>query len=261
VKSLVARYPLPFAVLVTLAAYALDAASRLSLPSKPVSSASDLPPAALEPPTETERVLTALRSSETTYWLLTILLALALVALLGWWREAGINERPHLRRALPLALFPLLTAALALSGGMEVLGPGFLIAALLGALLVALGEELLFRGVVLRALAPIGARRAVALTALLSGVLWYARSAAAGPGPEAVLLAALAVGGGFVYGALRWRLSSVWPAFVVHAVLAFVVAVSAPAGSLYLLFLLLSTFGFVLYGLFLLRKPAFSATR
>jgi membrane protease YdiL (CAAX protease family) len=257
-KSLVARFPLPFAALVTLAAYALDAASRFSLPSKPVSSVSDLSPAALEPPTETERVLSALRSSESIYWLLTIALALALVALLGWWREAGIVGRPG-ARALPLALFPLLTAALALSGGIEVLGPGFLVAALLGALLVALGEELLFRGVVLGALAPIGARRAVALTALLSGLLWYARSAADGPGPEAVLLAALAVGGSFVYGALRWRLGSVWPAFVVHAVLAF--AVAAPAGVPYLIFLLLSTFGFVLYGLFLLRKSAINAAR
>jgi membrane protease YdiL (CAAX protease family) len=220
----------------------------------------DLTPQALEPPTESERVFDALRSSESTYWLLTILLALVLVALLGWWREAGLVGRPH-RRSLPLVLFPLLTGALALSGGLEVLGPGFLVAALLGAILAALGEELLFRGVVLRGLAPLGARWAVSITALLSGGLWYARSVADGPGPEAVLLAALAIGGGFAYGALRWRIGSVWPAFLVHAVLAFVVAVGAPAGGPYLLFLFLSTFGFVAYGLFLLRNPSVNAAQ
>jgi len=259
-KGLVARFPLLFAALVTLASYGLDEASRFSLPSRPVGSVDDLSPSALEPPTESERVLDALRSSESTYWLLTVLLALLLVALLGWWREAGVTASPRWR-ALPLALFPLLTAALAISGGLEVLGPGFLVATLLGAILVALGDELLFRGVVLRGLAPLGARRAVSIAALLSGALWFARSSADGPGPEAVLLSALAVGGGFAYGALRWRLGSVWPSVAVHAVLAVAVGVGAPAGGPYLLFLLLSTFGFVAYGLFLLRDPARNAAR
>jgi membrane protease YdiL (CAAX protease family) len=70
-----------------------------------------------------------------------------------------------------------------------------------------------------------------------------------------VLLAALTIGGGFLYGALRLRLASVWPVMAVHAVFGSVVAASAPGGARYLAFLLLSTLGFVLYGLYLLRKP------
>jgi len=162
--NFVARFPFVFAVFVTAIAYVLDEVSRFSLPSRPVASVDDLSPQALEPPTESERVFDALRSSESTYWLLTILLAFALVALLGWWREAGFVGRPRWR-ALYLLWLPALAGALALSGGLEVLGPGFLIAAVLGAVLVAVGEEALFRGVVLRTLRPLGFRLAVSLAA------------------------------------------------------------------------------------------------
>lgn len=253
-RSFVARYPMVFAVLVALSAFGLDSLSRARLPSRPIASAGDLSPAALEPPSEAERVVSTLQGSESVYWVLVAVLALALTAGLGWWRETGLVGRPRWRN-LRLAWFPVLVLALALPGGLRVTSWGFLVSVLLGSFLVAVGEEMLFRGVVLRALSWRGVRMAVATTAVLSGAVWLARSWVAGPGPEAVLLTALAVGGGFAYGALRWRTASVWPGVSLHFALGSVSILAAPPAGLYLAFLFLGTFGSVAYGLFLLRNP------
>jgi hypothetical protein len=64
----------------------------------------------------------------------------------------------------------------------------------------------------------------------------------------------LAVGGGFAYGALRWRTASLWPAVGVHLALALARDIAAPGERAYQLLLLLTTVGFVVYGLILLRN-------
>jgi hypothetical protein len=69
-----------------------------------------------------------------------------------------------------------------------------------------------------------------------------------------VRLTALAVCGGFTYAALRWRTGSLLPVIAVHAAFAFAVDVATLGTFAYRITMLLSTLGFVFYGLFLLRN-------
>ena len=99
--------------------------------------------------------------------------------------------------------------------------------------------------------------RAVVVTSLLSGVVAFGMLTLARPWPEALLLAALTVCGGFTYAALRWRTASVQPTIGAHLAFALPFSISTPDTVPYLLPLLAlaCTVGFVAYGLFLLRNP------
>ena len=253
VGRLANRRPLVFSLLVVLVLFALTALSRLVIPRTPVGNVDELPEEAFEPPSGLALISSEVRSPDTLFWALAILLALGLFAWAGWWREAGFNL-PYRPRNLRLLWFPLLVGALTLTGGVFVSGAASLIAALLIALVATVGEELLFRGVVWRALVPKGPVSAMVLTSLLSGILVFGRTATAGPWPEAVRLAALATCGGFTFAALRWRTTSIWPAIVAHATLALAADVATLGTTTYRLMMGLSTLGFVAYGLFLLRN-------
>jgi membrane protease YdiL (CAAX protease family) len=195
-----------------------------------------------------------MRSPDTLFWALAILLALGLLVWTGWWREAGFN-RPSQWRNLRLLWFPLLVGALTLSGGIFIPGPASLASTFLTVLAATFGEEIIFRGLVWRALAPKGPVRAMILTSLLSGLLVLGRTATDGPWPEARDLTVLTICGGFTYGALRWRTSSIWPVILIHTAFAFAVDIATLGTVTYPLMLLFSTLGFVAYGLYLLRNP------
>ncbi len=153
IKSFIARHPLIFSLLVTLALFGLTAVSRAALPTYVVASVTDLPPEALEQPSAWERAFSSIESSENLFQVLAILLAVALLAALGWWREAGFN-RPSRWRNLHLLWFPLLVGTLSLLGGVEATEPALFVPAMLGLLITVFGEELFYRGIVWRALAP-----------------------------------------------------------------------------------------------------------
>lgn len=251
-KTFATRYPLLFSILLTLALLGLAFGSKALRPRNPVSNVSDLPPEALRQPTEVERVLTVLLSFENLFWVLSAVLAVALARSLGRWDETGFN-RPSRWRDLYLLLPPLLVGALALSGGLRTESLPLLAATLLGVSVAAFAEETLYRGVAWRVLAPKGLLRAAVASALLSGVLRYGGTLLSRPWPEATQAAVLAACGGFTYAALRWRTGSLWPAIALSAALGYAYALYSPGGLLFLAVLLLSTVGFVLYGLFLLR--------
>ena len=105
-----------------------------------------------------------------------------------------------------------------------------------------------------RALIEKGPVLAVATTSLLAGLLVLGRTATDGPWPEAVRLAALTLCGGFTYGALRWRTTSIWPVILVHTAFALAVGIATLGTFRFRLVILLSTVGFVAYGLHLLRN-------
>lgn len=65
---------------------------------------------------------------------------------------------------------------------------------------------------------------------------------------------ALAVCGGFTYAALRWRTASLWPVIAIHAAFAFAVDIATLGAVTYRIMMILSTLGFVAYGIFLLRN-------
>ena len=251
-KTFANRRPLLFCVLLTLALLGLALGSRALLPRATVSNVRDLPPEALRAPTESERALGVLLSFESLFWLLAAVLALVLARALGPWGETGFN-RPSRWRNLALLLPPLLVGALALSGGLRNESVPLLAATLLGVLVAAFAEETLYRGIAWRVLARGGLVRAAVATALLSGVLRFGGTLLSGPWPEATQAAVLAVCGGFTYAALRWRTASIWPVILLHAALSCAYALYSPGGLLFLAVLLLSTLGFLLYGLFLLR--------
>ena len=253
-RRFASRHPFAFCVLVTLAVFGLDLASRAVLPRTPVGDIQKLPQYAFEPPVGLALILSNMRSPDTLFWALTTVLALGLLVWIGWLREAGFNRMSQWRN-LRLLLFPLLVCALTLSGGLFGSGPASLVSAFLTAFVAAFGEEIVFRGLLWRAIAPAGPLRAVILTSLLSGLLVLGMKATEGPWPEAVRLTALTFCGGFTYGALRWRTTSIWPAILVHAVFAFAVSIATLGAFTYPLMMLLSTLGFVAYGLYLLRNP------
>jgi uncharacterized protein len=254
VRRFASRHTFAFSVLVTLAVFALDLASRAAIPRTPVGNIAKLPQKAFEPPVGLGLILSDLKSSDTLFWALATLLALGLLVWTGWWREAGFTRASQWRH-LRLLLFPLLVSALTLSGGVFGSGPASLASAFLTALVATFGEEIVFRGLLWRALMPAGPVRAVILTSLLSCLLVLGRNATEGPWPEAVRLMALTFCGGFTWGALRWRTTSIWPVILIHTIFAFAVGIATLGTFTYPIMMLLSTLGFVAYGLYLLRNP------
>lgn len=248
------RRPVVFCLLVTLALFVLTALSRVSFPRRPVGNIERLPQKTFEPPTGLDRIVSDLKSPDVLFWGLAILFAVVLLIWTGLLREAGFN-RP-ITRNLRLLWFPLFVGSLALSGGVFVAGFDALISTFLVVLVAVFAEELLFRGLLWRALAPVGPVGATILTSLLAGALIFGRSFTDGPWPEAVRLTALTVCSGFTYGALRWRTTSIWPVIFAHTVFTLAVDVAALGTVTYRILMFLSTLGFVLYGLFLLRNRA-----
>ncbi len=256
-RTFIVRYPLAFSLLLTLALFGLLSISRVALPTTAISSVAEIPPEALDRPSGIERALAVVATSENLFWALATVLAVVLLARLGWWREAGFNE-PSRWRNLHLLLFPLLVGALGLLGGIRSLEPALLAPALLGMLVATFGEEALYRGVLWRALAPkTEVIQVVVRTSLLYGALELGRLASAGPWPEAVYLTVLATCAGFTYAALRWRTASIWPVILLHFVFNVAGEVAAPGSLPYLRPLLALATPLILlgYSLFLLRKP------
>ena len=246
--------PLYFSVLITMFLFGITFVCRALLPAVPVGNLAKLPRKTFEPPEGFGLILSDMRSPETLFWALAIVLGLVLLAWTGWWADVGFT-RPSRWRNVRLLAFPLLVCALTLSGGVFTGGPGALTSTFLAVLVATLGEEIIFRGLLWRALVDKGPVLAVVLTSLLAGLLVLGRTATAGPWPEAVRLAALAFCGGFTYGALRWRSTSIWPGIVVHTAFAFAVGIATLGTFTFRLVILLSTVGFVAYGLYLLRNP------
>ena len=251
-SRLLDRRPGLFCLAVTAALFVLTALSRISFPQTPVRNIERLPQKAFEPPTGLDRIVSDLKSPDVLFWGLAILLAVVLLVWTGLWREAGFN-RPT-KKNLRLLWFPFFVGALTLSGGAFVSGFDAIVSAFLMVLVAVLAEELLFRGLLWRALVPGGPVVAMILTSLLAGALALGRAATDGPWPEAVRITALTVCGGFTYAALRWRTGSLLPVIAVHAAFALAVDIATLGTVTYRITMLLSTLGFVFYGLFLLRN-------
>jgi hypothetical protein len=244
---------LNFSLLLALLLLALMFASRIPFPKAIVGDVGELSPEQIQQPSEFEQALSSINTAETLYLALAVALAVALISALGWWREVGFN-RPAPFRNLILLWFPLLVIVLTLSGGVRISGPFFLGAVLIAVSLESAGSELLFRGVMWRAMAPTGLFRAVVVTSLLSGGLTLVRTLSSGPWPEAVYLTLTATCGGFTYAAIRWRTASLLPVIFIHFALALSIDMAVVRMSVFPYLLLATTVGFIGYGLFLLRN-------
>ncbi len=252
-KSLLLRFPIVSSLLLALVLLGLLYISRLPFPTVTVGDVGDLTPEQTRQPTGMEQAISSLANAETLFIGLTLLLAVAVVAYFGWWREVGFN-RPHPPRNLLFLWFPLLVIGLTLSGGTRISPtPVFTITVLIIAI-EAFGSELMFRGIMLRLLAPSGLLRAVFLTSILSGVVVLARTLTSGPWPEAAYLTLTATCGGFTYAAIRWRTVSIWPVMLTHFALLLAIEVAVVRAFVFPFLLFATTIGFIAYGLYLLRN-------
>lgn len=250
-KTFATKFPVVFSLLVVGVLFVFTFIGRAMYPVVVVGDLTQLDPSAFEPPTQFERIISSVQNAESVYGVLAIVFAAALLTWLGWWREAGFNSR---WRNLHLALPPLVIAGLALSDGIRIPdGFGQILALLVTTAVAVFAEEIVFRGLMWRALVKRGPFLAAALTAVLSGIVVYGINATGGPVPEARFITALTLCGGFAYAAIRWRTASIWPVIGVHFLISLSIAFANLGSATYQLLLYAGTFGFVAYGLFLLR--------
>ena len=194
--------------------------------------------------------------------LINALIAVVLLSSLGWWRVAGFNA-PAKWQNLHLLALPILL----LLGPTLLLEPQFpsldrLVVLAVVTLLIGFQEEAIFRGVLLRALAPRGIMPAVLISALLFGLI-HANSFLVGRDPLFVLSQIIASFLGAIgLGALRVRLNSIWPLVLLHALNDFLQfsatgGIEAQKVALYIPILKIGIACLLaVYGLYLLRGEA-----
>lgn len=140
----------------------------------------------------------------------------ALLAALGWWREAGFNRPVAWRNLGLLALPAALAIVLPFVRGFDSAELGTLAFLTLGYALTGFNEESWWRGLVLRILTPRGEVSAIVLSAVLFGAL-HLGNLAYRSNPALVL--GQMVGAacfGFAYAALRLRTNTIWFLFPLH---------------------------------------------
>lgn len=150
------------------------------------------------------------------YFILGSLLALSVLAWLGWLQAAGFNGPSNWRR-LALLWLPALITLFYLAPLLSVHSSSTALVAYaaLYALLTGLCEEAQMRGVILQVLLPYGSLAAAALSALFFGLghlnnLFLFNPAVVIPQVAGATLL------GFGFAAIRLRVNTIWPLIVLH---------------------------------------------
>lgn len=183
--------------------------------------------------------------------LVVTLLPLPVAAAVGW-RRIGFVRPAHLH----LALFPAATVAFGYTAGLDAATVSGVALAIAVVCLVAVGEEIAFRGVLLQLLLPWGTRGAVAVSSALFG-LTHTVNLLLGAPPAGVALQVLFSSlGATAYAALTLRTGSLWPAIVLHATydLAFRVGNVEPGSWHANLYYTLHGIGGLVFAMVLLRR-------
>lgn len=154
------------------------------------------------------------------------LVAVALVKRFGWWERAGFanfRKPAEIKLFIPLVFLPLLSFI----EGVNVSNLSDVISFALLSVLVGFAEEAFFRGLMITALAPAGARCAVILSALLFGIP-HAMPAITGAWDPlfTAVNAFAALGIGLSFGALFVRTKGIWSLVSIHAAIDFTALVS-----------------------------------
>ncbi len=160
-------------------------------------------------------------------WAIYSVVAAALATAWGWSRT-GITRRPT-RRWLVAAGVPVLAGAPFLVLGLNISARDVLPLLVVGVPLVAFNEEVVFRGVILDMLRPLGLRRAVLGSAILFG-LAHLPNLLSGANPAfTAMQVAATVAGGVALAAIRIRSRSLWPVLLAHWAMD-IIAVSTVTG-------------------------------
>ena len=146
-----------------------------------------------------------------------IALALAAAALavrIGWRAVEPAGGRVRDARLLAL---PALFAALPLAGGLRMAGWASLAFLVVMELVVGFSEELVFRGLILRALLPSGATRAVLVSSALFGLVHLGNIVYGASVAVTLFQVVGACAFGIGMAAIVLRGGALWPAMLIHA--------------------------------------------
>jgi membrane protease YdiL (CAAX protease family) len=148
-------------------------------------------------------------------WAIYSLFAIVLALRLGW-PKTGITRRP-LKGWLRASLVPISASLPFFLLGFNIDSSDIPPLLLVGVPLIALNEELVYRGVFLPLLQPLGLRKAVIGSAVLFGFAHLPNVVAGASVPFTAMQVAATVAGGVALAALRIRYDSLWPPLLVHA--------------------------------------------
>lgn len=162
-------------------------------------------------------------------WGCYAIVAIAMVALLGWWHQVGLT-RPGRRSAVALLAYPFATGLVFLALGVNLDSASILPILVVGAPLIALNEEVFFRGIVLEGLRPQGWRSAIIGSAFLFGFAHTLNVVSGAHLAFTVMQVAATTAGGITLAAIRIRSGSLWPVIALHVGLD-VVALSTLTGD------------------------------
>ena len=147
--------------------------------------------------------------------LFTLVVARAVAVRTEGWTGLGLT-RPREWRDTRLLAVPALITLVPLLGGVRSIEGGTWAVLLAGYVITGFMEELLWRGVVQRLLAPTGIAKAVWLGSAIFGAAHLTNVLFR---PSAGLVLSQAFGAfcfGVGYAALRWRTNTIWPLMVMH---------------------------------------------
>ena len=161
-------------------------------------------------------------------WGIYTVIALVFTALLRAWSRVGLT-RPPARGWLRLSWAPVAAGLPFLAFGFNLEPDAVVPLLLVGTPLIALNEELMFRGILLDLLRPLGWRRAVTWSAVLFGSGHLLNLVAGANIPFTAMQVAATTAGGVALAAIRIRSGSLWPVIAIHVVLD-VVAISTLTG-------------------------------
>ena len=201
-----------------------------------------------------------------------VALSIALVAWLGWWSKIRLTARVNrgaLVYLLPLSALVLLPVAFGLSlpkvslvEGATLPGWAVLLTIVFGVALGAgVAEELLYRGVLLRALEPRGRLLAAVLTGALFGLTHFSRVILGASVEEWVLGVVLQLPLAIGLAAVAFRLDSLWPLIVWHVAADITLTMVASVSATYVLAFLGLSVIIGIMGLWLLWQDRRAARR
>ena len=144
-----------------------------------------------------------------------------LVKMLGWWKEIGFAKPRSWRAVVAYAPWLLLPLLMVMSGGVRGASPRRIVAFAAFTLMVGFAEEILLRGVSLRAMLPRGVMRAVVLSSLFFG-LGHLFNIVQGRDPQSAIVQAIyATLIGIGFAGTRLYSGTIIPAILLHALIDF----------------------------------------
>lgn len=144
-----------------------------------------------------------------------VIITIAIIAWLGWWKDVGLTA-PRLWRNCKLLLFLAPLPFIPLLDGIEATDASQVVFLGTAALMIAVSEELLYRGILLRTLQPYGVVKAVLGLAVLFGVVHVPNIFVGGdPGFELLRLT-MTVGGAIGLAVIRLRTDMIWGVMAAH---------------------------------------------